>query len=183
VARNASEVDALLAKVSALDLRVHAYGVAAIRFAEQLKSEDAVAFAEKARKGAETAPRTVRTVHGLCLAAIARQAVGDKSAVSAVSDLLFVYDRLLDDAVPPLPISSDTIGHLIPLEASPFKVPPLDKIPLEKAFAALAHRDPLGTRAAANALETPERRVDALVAAALALAEAAPHSTAQYRER
>jgi hypothetical protein len=171
VARRASDVESLLAKVSALDLRVQAYGVAAVEFVEQGKLDEVETFAEKARKTAETAPRTVRTVRGLCLAAIALQAVGDKSAVSAVSDLLFVYDRLADDVEPPLPISPDAVGHLIPLEASPFKMPLLDKIPMEKAFAALARRDPLGTRPVANALETSERRVDALVAAAIALVE------------
>jgi hypothetical protein len=169
MARKTSEVEASLAKVSALDLRVQAYGVVAIRFAEQSKSDDAVAFAEKARRGAETAPRTVRTIQGLCLAAIARQAVGDKGAVPAISDLLFVYDRLSDEAEPPLPISSDAIGHLIPLESSPFKVPQLDQVPLAKALAALAHRDPLGARPVANTVETTERRVDALIAAATAL--------------
>jgi hypothetical protein len=183
VARNATEVESLLAKVSALDLRVQAYGVAAMEFVEQKKSDEVVTFAEKARKIAETAPRTVRTVRGLCLAAMARQSAGDKGAVSAVSDLLFVYDRLEDDVEPSLPITPEVVGHLIPLEASPFKVPALDKIPMAEAFAALAHRDPLGTRAVANALETPERRVDALVAAALALAEEGKQRTARNRER
>jgi hypothetical protein len=171
VATKASEAEAFIAKIAALDLRVQAYGAAAIHYAGQKQVDDVVLLAEKARKTAEVAPRTVRTVKGLCDAAIARQLVADKNAVSALTDLLFVFDRLSDDVEPPSAVTPEAIGHLKPTEATAIKLPSLEKLPLKKAFAALARKEPLGVRPVASALATVERRIDALVAAGTALAD------------
>lgn len=161
------------ARIARPELRAQLAGSLALLAAKSRRADEVAIFATAAKKASDVAIRSPRTVQGLWRAAVARDVVGDgEGAVAALSDALFVFDRMTADDEPPPNIGR--AQNLITVhEVSPYM--PVDREkpeswPVARALSAVVARDPLGARFVAASLKTAERRVEALTRLAGVLA-------------